>query len=402
MPPFNKPASALTEADLLVLVEAAVPEDRHLEYKRELPGGNDEAKREFLADVSAFANTGGGTILYGVEEQGGVAHALPGVAPADLDAEARRLGQLLQSGLDPRLPSVFIHPVPLAVSTPGHYVLVVEVPRSLAAPHMVRSTFRFHARHGARKDILDTAELRAAFVGAEAFTQRVRAFHTDRLARILGGDTPLPRPSAAVFHLLPVASFTPGFRRDVGALAKTDRAAFTLLAWEDLSPALRHTFEGVLIYLGTGSDHGMAEQTKAYAEFYRNGCIEAVGTNYFYLDLNQKRSVVAHILAKEMIRTLGANLRLLTTLGVEPPYYALLSLLNVRDHALYNPLPCAFDLVIGVPVGRDHLLFPEVLIERPDDEPATLLRPTLDLLWNAFGKEHCPLYDAAGVFTTPG
>jgi Putative DNA-binding domain len=45
-----------------------VREGRQLDYKRDLPGHDDKAKREMLADVSAVANTVGGDIVWGIEE----------------------------------------------------------------------------------------------------------------------------------------------------------------------------------------------------------------------------------------------------------------------------------------------------------------------------------------------
>ncbi len=48
--------------------ENAVAESRSLDYKAALPSGGDEGKREFLCDVSSFANTVGGCLIYGVTE----------------------------------------------------------------------------------------------------------------------------------------------------------------------------------------------------------------------------------------------------------------------------------------------------------------------------------------------
>lgn len=45
-----------------------VPESRTLEYKRDLPDPKDrDSKREFLGDVTSFANAQGGDIVYGIE-----------------------------------------------------------------------------------------------------------------------------------------------------------------------------------------------------------------------------------------------------------------------------------------------------------------------------------------------
>ena len=49
------------------LIDNSVCEDSHIEYKAELKFRSDDDKKELLADVSAFANAGGGNVIYGVE-----------------------------------------------------------------------------------------------------------------------------------------------------------------------------------------------------------------------------------------------------------------------------------------------------------------------------------------------
>jgi hypothetical protein len=53
----------ITEADLNALVAQQVPESIVLDYKRDLVGGSDKDRYEFLGDVSSFANTTGGENL---------------------------------------------------------------------------------------------------------------------------------------------------------------------------------------------------------------------------------------------------------------------------------------------------------------------------------------------------
>jgi predicted HTH transcriptional regulator len=54
--------------DLRTLVANQIPESPILEYKEALPTRSDGDRKEFLADVSAFANTSGGVIIYGIRE----------------------------------------------------------------------------------------------------------------------------------------------------------------------------------------------------------------------------------------------------------------------------------------------------------------------------------------------
>ena len=140
---LTKPIEELLEADLQELVDGAVEERRQLDYKRELPGQTPKHRREFLCDASSFANSGGGAILFGIPESGGVPTSLAGLE-GNPDEAVQRLDSMLLSGIDPR-PRVDVKSIPLSS---GRFVIVVRVPRSFTAPHMV--TFdgaqRFYAR----------------------------------------------------------------------------------------------------------------------------------------------------------------------------------------------------------------------------------------------------------------
>ena len=63
-----KPLNQITKEDILTLVNGNVKEYRTLEYKREFDIDGDKKKYEFLADVTALANVGGGDLIIGINE----------------------------------------------------------------------------------------------------------------------------------------------------------------------------------------------------------------------------------------------------------------------------------------------------------------------------------------------
>jgi hypothetical protein len=73
-----KPIDQITETDINDLVGGGVSERKTLDYKQQLPEANDAAKRELLADVSSFANTLGGDLIFGVAESAVFLLAYPG------------------------------------------------------------------------------------------------------------------------------------------------------------------------------------------------------------------------------------------------------------------------------------------------------------------------------------
>jgi predicted HTH transcriptional regulator len=95
--PFQKPISDLEAADLDVLKD--VNEGWYVEYKREVSKAPDIAK-----SISAFANTYGGWLFYGIEEKSKsepVAGSFPGVARAELDSALQRVRQAVATHVNP-------------------------------------------------------------------------------------------------------------------------------------------------------------------------------------------------------------------------------------------------------------------------------------------------------------
>lgn len=62
------PVHALTAEHIETLVRDRVPESFDLDYKSTLYGTSDADKRDLSGDVAALANTAGGVILLGVDE----------------------------------------------------------------------------------------------------------------------------------------------------------------------------------------------------------------------------------------------------------------------------------------------------------------------------------------------
>ena len=137
-----KPISEWDEGDLRALIANEVQESLELDYKRSDALGKTEGKKgEISKDVSAFANSAGGRIIYGIIEKDN--------KPVDLDAGSdpkqitrEWLEQVINSTIQQRIPGVRIKAIPL--STGGH-AFVVEVPPSATGPHQAND-MRYYKR----------------------------------------------------------------------------------------------------------------------------------------------------------------------------------------------------------------------------------------------------------------
>jgi hypothetical protein len=133
------------EDDILSLIKEQVKESISLDYKQcDSLGHTDRKKDEISKDVSAFANSAGGTIVYGIIENGHVPVAIDiGYDPNDISKEW--LEQVINSRIHRRIDGIRINQVDLPNEQPGKVLYVVYIPQSNRAPHMA-SDHRFYKR----------------------------------------------------------------------------------------------------------------------------------------------------------------------------------------------------------------------------------------------------------------
>jgi hypothetical protein len=117
-------------------VDAHLTESETLDWKGILPPRGDDGAREFAKDVAAMANTRGGLIVYGVgEEPGGTSAAAQFHSVDNTDAVQRRLRQIAAARIHPMVAGLEF--LGLASEDGAYTVLVVAVPRSPDAPHII-------------------------------------------------------------------------------------------------------------------------------------------------------------------------------------------------------------------------------------------------------------------------
>lgn len=106
----------------------------NLDLKRQLPTAWDgDAKHELFADVSAFANAGGGDLIYGMEEDDeGRATALVPLQD-NSDETTLRIADLLMTGIEQRIPGMQVQPVPVTAGGVAGTVFVIQVPLTITA-----------------------------------------------------------------------------------------------------------------------------------------------------------------------------------------------------------------------------------------------------------------------------
>jgi hypothetical protein len=389
------PLPQVDEAALQTLIRARVSESRSIDYKRETYGNSRDDYAEFLADLSSFANTAGGDLVIGMAAADGIPTAITAFQGSH-DAEILRLDEIARGGLQPCLPSITFHPVPIQA---GGHVIIIRVPRSYNPPHRVirQGSTRFWARSSAGKYEPNVDELRTLFTLAPQLMDRMRSFRADRIAKIAADQGPvqLMNRGTLLLHIIPFSAF------DLSSVVSIETITREFNTFPPLgsrtAQARRVNFDGVLMV--SNADQA-AQQQRAYVQVFRNGIVEAVNSTV----INQGQTDVRMIpvLDTTIINNVANFMRDLEEFGVEPPFALLVSLLGVRGaHFNFAPHGGAWYDNLGEALDRDQYHFGEIIFEtipQSATDFAHVARPLLDQLANAGGRPSSISFDRQGNY----
>jgi hypothetical protein len=381
---------AITPADIARLIDDAVPEDRTLDYKEGLPGSSDSERKEFLADVSAMANTAGGHLLFGIAElrdSGGRPTGSPASAPGvpvNADAEILKLENAIRDGIAPRIPAIQFRAIPGFANGP---VLILRVGQSWIGPHMVtyKSVSRFYTRTNAGKVPMDVREIRSAFVRGHELATRVSDFRNNRLSKLLAGELAFRVPAGpkTVLHIVPVSAFDPGEAVDPRSV-REQQAGMQPICCRGWSQ--RYNLDGFATY--SPRRDGFVD---SYVQVFRSGALEAVEATI--MTDGERQLMPPAEWEGYMMTAIERFVPLVAKLGGHLPLTIMATLVGVRgvqfvvDRRL-RMAPSELD--------RDVVLLPDVVIEDATQDLGPVVRPIFDSLWQAADIEGSPQFDEHG------
>ena len=182
---INRAFDDITKADIDFLIENKIGESKTFEYKEKLPGAKDSDKKEFLADISSFANASGGDVIYGIKEvrnndgqSTGEAEKVMPLQGISADKAKQHVENLIRTCIDPRIPAVQVKDIKGFEKNGDGFIILIRIPQSFASPHMVtfQNSSRFYSRNSAGKFQLDVHEIQNAFLATDSQAERIRSF----------------------------------------------------------------------------------------------------------------------------------------------------------------------------------------------------------------------------------
>lgn len=399
---FYKPLNEVNLNDLQLLVANKVKEGSQLDYKLKLPESNDKGKVELLKDISAFANTSGGYLIYGIEEKDAVADKIIGIEDFNFDDQKLYIENLVRTNIEPRLVGLEFQEIDLDSL---HTVLIIRIPRSWNSPHVVSFAkhWRFYARNSAGNYQMDVTQLRDSFILGSSINEKLEEKRKERLKIIERNYITGKSPSLPVLvtHIQPFDSIRPDILFDLSLAEKaTKRLTF---GFDDEINRPQYNFDGFIL-----------RKNRNYVQIYRSGMIELLNTDVFNPE-NDVNILHATYLEWGLNKGVGECLEVLKSLRVDNPLFLQVSLLGIYKYKLKvkkigfgNPHHEVHD----VAADRRDLITNSVFIDSLsnfelegdfNDEirncwktAESILLSVYDSIWNAFGFPRCLYYDENG------
>jgi hypothetical protein len=370
------------------LVSESASERIDLEFKLALPGRADSDRFEVLKDVSAFANSGGGTIYYGVEEQNGVAASIRPITSETFDEAARRLGQIVEAGVEPRVQGIRY----IEFRTEGGYVLAVVVPARFSTPcrAVQNGRYKFFKRSQNFVSEMTYDEIRNAFDRAGSSSQAAEAAWDARLNQVRGRQTwkPLVHGPVSIARLTPL-SIAQGSQQIDLQKVYDEYTTLSHPDWHGISRA--YNLDGIVAY-GPLADRGEAAKM---TQVYRNGTIDSVrncGTPW------QETRVIPAAVVATFFRLSFLKLSAFVRAHEVPgPFLFQAAMLDVGGSIFgLDSRGLSFE---DYTADRNDFIIPSFYIDYDSLGDESIVKNILDMIWQGFGLTNCRYYDDDGNWT---
>lgn len=390
---LNETFKDIDEKVIQRLFDSQIQENKTLDYKREIKIKSNDEKKELLADITSFANTDGGIIIFGIEEkrnEKGENTGLP-EKTVSLDVEnpdkfVQSLEDIIHNNTDPKLSTVQIK----FINFKSAQLLILGVPKYIGLPFMVtlNSTNKFYKRRNTGKYLVDVYELSDVFLRNYKMKEKAEQFRLQRISTVRDLEfLPNLDINGSVFlHIIPLG-YLDDNHIDLSNYLRTEylKANFSPIASSGYNH--RHNLEGFLTY----ADY--KKMTYSYAQLFRNGAMEYY-TSQLHRVTNQENNTLSlngYFLEEECIKKIKQSFALFDYLKIEPPYLVLASIFDLKGGLLEGP-----NILFTKRADRNEILLPSVLFNSRSELAENKMKNIFDIFWQSANYTKSPYYNEQG------
>ncbi|KKN61193.1 hypothetical protein LCGC14_0524340 [marine sediment metagenome] len=377
------------------LINNGIEENIHLEYKEQL-GSN----AEIAKDISSFANSDGGNIIYGMQE---VNNKPTEIKPMSQLKLREKLDQITRNGIDPSL-DVRILPIDVTIKTNEGQVFLIWIPRKYPILRQAVKFAKYYKRTEFTCSPMSNFEIETAFKLAYNYEERINSIFQNRLNKLNFGEyyVNIPSQTRMFIHMISIDTLETHKFKDLeivfNEFEKYLKPPSCLLGRN-----IERNLDGLLVSCGPDPYSG---NYVGYVQLYRNGMIESIDssllfpTNHLHGKKYMKpvKKLGMWYLEENIIRSCEMYLKTLEKIGAGLPIYLFLSFTHIKGYKI-SLIPYGVSLRIDSDITkRDDILLPRIKIDSFEIEIEEKLKTSFDIFWNAFNEPCSRNYNEKGKF----
>jgi hypothetical protein len=383
---FSRPFDEIDEGDLRELIEIKkIREYVSLDYKQSY-SPNHEGTVKLLSDIAAMANSNGGYIIIGIEEDKSAPDGTPkciiGIENGDI--EANRIQSVCLSSIDEIITGLRVRDIQLSN---GKHCVIIQIPNSIKKPHMVvhEKHRSFSIRHGRTNAFMDMTQVRDMVISMTSYQEKLQVFIQERIRKNfeIAKDDPF-----LLLMVTPVYLGTDKLNPLQQEYRKVISSANILPYVGNSGQSLGSQAAPRIFGIEVNSYHRLASgNLKQYLRLFRNGHLEYYD-NYRpgpeAESIKKPMQIFSYRIAFSLVNFLKTAQQIYRMSETSDPLAIHLLLGNVDSSYLYFPTR-RVDYEYAL-IWRDNLLSIDMTINEID-ESYNIASELSDRLFNAYGYE---------------
>jgi hypothetical protein len=377
---FEKKFMEITDDDIGYLIANKIPENKTLEYKRQLPDKNKEdAKLKILQSVCAFANTDGGIIIFGMKEnENGEAAEIMNI-DTSTDDDFLQIQNMVRNRIEPKITPLDLRELQIN----GRKIYLMRILASYNKPHVVKDDNMFYGRHSSGKYKLDVGEIRNLFLLNKSAEEKFNSFRNQRLMRLKSDNffMPLRSDKIIVLHLASLSSLNNNTQIELSKIT-TGIVPFHPINAHSFSYSRQINYDGIMCYWTIHAKNQLSD----YMQVFRNGIIESTAFDYF--GHNIPNEIPGQWVEQALKCAVTGYISSLEKLDISYPFFVAFSFLKTKGLKIIRDKDYHF-MNDANEIFNDDLILPTVFIE-DKTQIHEKLTSSFDIFWNAGGYIQSP------------
>ena len=378
------------------LILNGIEENIHLDYKEQL--GNNA---EIAKDLSSFANSDGGIIIYGIREE---ENKPTEIIPLNQPNLREKIDLIARNGIDPSL-DIRILPVDININGNRGQVFLIYIPRKYPILHQAKKKGKYYKRTEFTSSPMSNSEIRTAFNLAYKFEERINSVYQKRLNDLNKGEyhINIPSPARLLIHMISIDALNLNESIELESIISNFKD-YLKPPGCTFSKKIKRNLLGLIVSCGPDPT---TSNFVGYVQLYRTGMIEAIDSSLLKptRQLHGKhynrpvKKLGTWQLEKNIIDSCDMYLKTLEKIGVGLPIYLNVSFIHMKGYEIsLIPYGSSFINSDSEQAKKDEILLPRIKIDSFGINFEDKLKTSFDIFWNEFNQPGSRNYDKNGRF----